>query len=816
MRLSSVVNGARQLSLAMRLTVAGTAVTLGAGAATAAVVAGGPAGHGAPRLSTSMTAAGGPAGAGGPAASAARTAAAHPAEAVTLITGDKIQLDPQGGSATPAGGGASQDFTQFSFGGDQYAVPDEAVPYLGSVLDPRLFDVSYLARAHLGAGKAAIPVTLTYHGAKVPAVPGMRVTKTQAGTATGSISPGQGSQLAALLAAHWRAGPASLTGLGRLSLAPPSSAPPLPASPFTAGAGALTSSGNGSAGLPYHRLTLKLIGPDGKPATAGIGFLMNVQSSALAAVKVDSLIGDVISFSVPAGTYSIAFNVLTPHQGTSRGYDSALVVKPQLALTGDQTVTMDARTTVPYQAQLSGTTAPAARLDVLRYERADASGTAPLESFGLFATAGDGIIPTNMSATPTAPVTQGTLAFTEIAELKGSASDPTYTLLFPSDGKIPSSLSHQVPVADLTTLHNTIYDTANSACPAHTLGFNVTQPWSDTPAIQAQYAVPTGARTDYVYDADPSLDRWQSYATASADGDCYRFYSSDPVQVRPGGVISQDYGKGPFVPSPAAAQPEDFLVGSATWDKTVRVCVACRQGDLASVTIPTFADSGQHYATESVMWRSAQISSVLRFYRNGSLAVTSDASCNTNVGANQEIKCDLAPAGLVLPMPRAAADYRLDWQETGSGTGSVSTSWTFHSSAADPITRLPSGENCQPAPAATCSLLPLLFPGYDLPLNTTSQATAGAPLTFGLTVASQQGAPAPAGVTVSVAASFDDGKTWSTPVDAKQAGGNRFSVTIDQPQLSATTGFGSLRVTARDAAGDTVTQTIIQAYGLTS
>ncbi len=71
-------------------------------------------------------------------------------------------------------------------------------------------------------------------------------------------------------------------------------------------------------------------------------------------------------------------------------------------------------------------------------------------------------------------------------------------------------------------------------------------------------------------------------------------------------------------------------------------------------------------------------------------------------------------------------------------------------------------------------------------------------------------------MTASVSASFDDGKTWSTPVDAKALGGGRFSAAISQPPLSQTSGFASLRVTARDGAGNSVTQTIIKAYGLTS
>ena len=65
-----------------------------------------------------------------------------------------------------------------------------------------------------------------------------------------------------------------------------------------------------------------------------------------------------------------------------------------------------------------------------------------------------------------------------------------------------------------------------------------------------------------------------------------------------------------------------------------------------------------------------------------------------------------------------------------------------------------------------------------------------------------------------MSASYDDGKTWTRPRAAASHGGGNFSATINQPPLSATSGFVSLRVAARDQAGNSVTQTIIRAYGL--
>src|SRR5262249_43551066 len=130
--------------------------------------------------------------------------------------------------------------------------------------------------------------------------------------------------------------------------------------------------------------------------------------------------------------------------------------------------------------------------------------------------------------------------------------------------------------------------------------------------------------------------------------------------------------------------------------------------------------------------------------------------------------------------------------------------------------RLPKTQECGPDPARACSFLPLLFVNYSLPLDFHNQATAGTPLNAVFSVSAQQGAAAPVGVSATVSASFDDGQTWSSPEPAASRGGGRFSATIRQPPLAATNGYASLRVTVRDRTGDSVTQTTIRAYGLTS
>jgi hypothetical protein len=98
------------------------------------------------------------------------------------------------------------------------------------------------------------------------------------------------------------------------------------------------------------------------------------------------------------------------------------------------------------------------------------------------------------------------------------------------------------------------------------------------------------------------------------------------------------------------------------------------------------------------------------------------------------------------------------------------------------------------------SLMAVRFapPGLDL-RNTTSAGTLRIPVTV------QFNAPGTTLAALSVDASFDDGRTWApVPVSLADPG-----VTVTHPRG---TRYVSLRATAADSAGSTVTQTIIRTY----
>jgi hypothetical protein len=147
----------------------------------------------------------------------------------------------------------------------------------------------------------------------------------------------------------------------------------------------------------------------------------------------------------------------------------------------------------------------------------------------------------------------------------------------------------------------------------------------------------------------------------------------------------------------------------------------------------------------------------------------------------------------------------------------VESVWTFTSPRPSQLDALPSYEYCGPDVTRGCSFLPLIFAKYALGVDRAGRAPAGAPEQFTLTgyhQAHQTGAPPVTNAKVDV--SFDDGATWTDDPDVTPVGGGTFQVTVPAapPAGTTSTGYVSLRVQLFDTASDSLSQTIIRAYGL--
>ncbi|GAA0794637.1 S8 family serine peptidase [Spirilliplanes yamanashiensis] len=204
-----------------------------------------------------------------------------------------------------------------------------------------------------------------------------------------------------------------------------------------------------------------------------------------------------------------------------------------------------------------------------------------------------------------------------------------------------------------------------------------------------------------------------------------------------------------------------------------RLFLAERVGDQISVGVPMFADGAVDHTGHPGAVRSQST----ELYAGDRLVGT----------------YPLAGQGY-FPVPSTPGEYRLRSELTQAGADtstSVTADWTFSSAPAPGVTNVP--------------LLAVRF----APVLDGRNAAPGGAFSFAAAVQRNGDGIVGAGVTLAVDASTDDGATWAPAALART--GDGWTVTVTHPAGAA---FVSLRATARDTAGNAVTQTILRAYAV--
>ena len=145
-------------------------------------------------------------------------------------------------------------------------------------------------------------------------------------------------------------------------------------------------------------------------------------------------------------------------------------------------------------------------------------------------------------------------------------------------------------------------------------------------------------------------------------------------------------------------------------------------------------------------------------------------------------------------MPRAAATYRLTYEDNTSRVLPVSTrtetSWTFRSG---------------PPPGLGAARIPLLLVEYHLPLNLDNHPDG---TTGEFSVARVAGTRPSRVIRFRLWTSTDGGRHWH-PAAVRALSAGRYAAAL--PQVATGTAV-SLRVHASDTGGSAITQTILTAY----
>lgn len=267
-----------------------------------------------------------------------------------------------------------------------------------------------------------------------------------------------------------------------------------------------------------------------------------------------------------------------------------------------------------------------------------------------------------------------------------------------------------------------------------------------------------------------------------------------------GGAGTEDWDAQPAAPG-APAPPTDVLDAQPNrgWADFggYSICAFCRQ---ANTLYPTFnlvsganprasQDGGLYFAPSSVY-----------LYRDDGTEIPATLQVNGTF-----------PTFDLAPQP---SRYRLSTAYT-IGDQRVLTDWNF-TSAEPTADRTPPGSQCVAAliglPDDACEPAPLPLLRYDAGTDLRNAVTA--PGTHQLQVSAYyQSGATPKIANLEMWTSTDGGTTW-TLLHVASHGAGDFSGTYTAPKLSDTNGTVSIKVTARDTAGNDITQTIVNAFAL--
>ena len=689
-----------------------------------------------------------------PAATAVRT--------VTLITGDRVAVTPSASgrpsiTVAPRDGGTTRSFQVLSSGPHLYVIPQDAAGFIGQPLDIGLFDVNAVPAS------GSMQLAATYDGSGAHALPGT------AATGSSTLAVRDPAALGRAIARQWsstkRAGAAAghlFDGIrslraGSKPLAQPEQQPP----------GKL------------YTLTVKAFDRLGHRDASDLATVMNADNVDNFLAGQGFYSGE-LAFSVPAGAYSVAAYISTGYPNGK--VDFTLATAPEVRVSRDTVVVLDARKGHRVSATVPRPTGQVvAQLNLQRNPATGVSFTTSFVEFGAAA----------LYATPTTPVQTGQLYFypaLRLGDPDGTVNHFLYDMEFPYVGAIPSDLSPAVTADQLATIDARYHSPVPGRSELEAReGF---MPWQ---AVQVQaangFAAPL-ARTEYVLPV-PGMSWLQQVVTEPVD---FFGFTND---------ILRTYTAGEHTSADWTAQPTAPGVEQET--SAAQSCPACRSGDTLDLQLWGYQDSSGHD-----MLPDPTATENLSLYQDG-----------TQVGQ--------AAAGFTsFPLSPNPASYRLVYdtarqQTWWPSTTNTHTEWTFHSSerAPDP---LPPGWICagkggggrgatpDGAPAG-CSFEPLLFALYATGAGVDDVVPAGSPATVDVTLSHQIGAAATPVTSFTAQVSYDDGATW-TPVSATSLSDGRYRLSYAQPALDATTGFASLHITAADAAGDGIDQTITRAYPL--
>lgn len=555
---------------------------------------------------------------------------------------------------------------------------------------------------------------------------------------------------------------------------------------------------------PLHILTVAGANLAGQPDTGDQVLVGDVANSSAHGSGFGTFKNGTATFSVPAGTYwAVAmFAQFSGHKFSSMRLD----VLPQFKVAQNTTVQTTAKAATGEVTMATPRPAIAKSLS-LTIVRAAPHAPANLLSpkvDSLEESVGNASLWINpVSRRPS----YGTLRVFTSAQLTsppGQAAPYVYTLDFADPpGTIPAQHFVARP-ADLATVSERFVQDERSVAAWQTSGGTPYQVGTSfvgaavlplrLPARQVQYV-----------SASPRM-LWQTfyseYRTISA-GQTPGGQTGAFRLLRGGQRLTQTWGAYPLHPGTNVSLPDTglFLVRSS----------AARAGNNLSLDVTPFSDNQPGHLGDGLAvpfpGKVHQVSGSYAVYQNGVKIAGGNAVKATGGFGDVQVSAALSPKPslikFVLSASRASAQYQL--------SATSRDVWTWHSRP-EPGATIPAPWLCDfaavpPGQDRHCAVQPMMTLGYSVaglgPDGATKPGQQAVTITAGHIQLAQRTPVTGAGVQVSL----DGGRTWQ-PAKVQSLGGGVFRATFTAPPSAKV----SLRSTARDSAGDGLTETILAAY----
>ncbi|WP_345044718.1 S8 family serine peptidase [Streptomyces sannanensis] len=447
--------------------------------------------------------------------------------------------------------------------------------------------------------------------------------------------------------------------------------------------------------IEAYNLTVKHLGRDGRPTRLYESMLQGLSGLGQGSTYSGHDDSGTYTIRVPRGGYVLEAAVLADERDVTKGLD--YITQPELAVTKDTTVTVDARTTKPVDITVPDSRAKS-QFATISFDMSAGdygySSILLLDSFKGFRTAHLG---------PELPA-RGVFQQFSAGWTKGAAD---YHLAYGGIGsKLATGFTRHAKQSDFATLTTRLGASVKDRSGSLTV-FPMVDGGTGSFTLSSGYKLPT-TRTLYLNAAGVKwYKEFDQYRSTAAEPVYEAGYYSPATRYKAGKSYQQSFNIGVFGPRVGGD-----LGGVYRVRDTISGCVS------------VFADGAGHDGGSRIDTATTTL------YRNG-----------VKVGSNK----DPLSCGEGFKVPSGKADYRMTATVTRSKVASVSTkvsiSWTFSSKRTSAETRLP---------VSVVRFTPSL--GID------STAKAGATVKVPVKV---EGAAAGRNLkSLTVYVSYDDGRTW--------------------------------------------------------